>query len=146
CNIRRSEIAFNNRAADSFNVDSLAIISDGHQQHARVMPGFDADQTGLGLTCMKAFRRRLNTMIYSVAKYVVERRLNLLEHIAVDGGGFTPNFEIYLLVQRASDFADHPRKAADAITKRAHPAVEHMPVQVPSDSTEAAIELIEFGV
>ena len=125
------------------DVDAAAVVGERDLEHPGAVPGLEPDRADRRLAGGLAFRRRLEAVVEGVADQVRERRLELVEDVAVDARLLAADLESHLLAEGAGDVADQPRKAADAVGQRPHPAHDHLVVQTVRQVLVAAGEALE---
>ena len=84
-------------------------------------------------------------MVHRIAQQVHQRRVQLVQDVAVDLSGFALDLQSHLLAQRASQVAHHARHAAQAIAEGPHAAGQRRVVQALRQMPHAPAELVDLG-
>ena len=109
------------------------------------MPRGQADQAFRRLAGLDAVHRHLDAMVHRIAQQVHQRRVQLVQDVAVDLSGFALDLQSHLLAQRASQVAHHARHAAQAIAEGPHAAGQRRVVQALRQMPHAPAELVDLG-
>ncbi|MCY1524455.1 hypothetical protein D9M68_593870 [compost metagenome] len=85
-----------------------------------------------------------NAVVHRIAQQVRQRRVQLLQDVAVHLRGLAFDLQPHLLAQRAAQVADHTRQAAHAIAEGPHAAGQRGVVQALGQVAHAPAEFVDL--
>ena len=125
------------------DIHAAAVVGDGDVEHAAAVPRLEHDRADRRLAGGRAGRRRLDPVVERVADQVRERRLELVEDVAVDTGLLAADLEPHLLAEGAGDVPHQSGKTVDAVGERSHAADDHLVVETIGEVLVAPGEALE---
>jgi hypothetical protein len=138
------QAAAHHRRAHALEVDAAAIVGHADLQHAGGVARLQHDAAFFRLAAGAALRRILHGMVDGVAQQVAERRLQLVEHVAIDLGVLADDLQPHALVQFLGEVAHQARQRAGAVGEGTHAAGDRLLVQAARDAAGALVIQLQF--
>jgi len=138
------EAAVHGPGPQLLDIDAPAIVGERDVEHAGPVTGLQSHGGERRLAGGRAFRRGFDAMVEGVADQVRERRLQLVEDVAVDARLLAAHLPANLLAQRAGQIANEPRKTANAFGQRPHAAGDHLVVKAVGEVLVPPGKALEF--
>jgi len=124
-------LAFDDAAADLFQVDTIAVVTQFEHQQTGLMRSTQADQALFGLALEQALFRGFDAVVDRVTQQMSQRRFEFFQYIAVDLRLLAFDFQPHLFAKTAPQIPNHAHLTGEHVGKRAHAAgqrgvVEHL--------------------
>ncbi len=132
------------RRAHRRQVGAGPVVGHADQERAGAVARLQRDARLGRLAASHAQLGGLDAVVERVAQQVAERRVEHVEQVAIDLGGFADDRETHPLAQRTRQVAHHARIGAGGVAERPHPALQRLVVELLGDMAAAPLEAVEL--